>query len=357
MYYYNLLNTITQLQIFLFFISILSTFLVLKFYKTIANHTKLFDYPDNYRKIHKIKTPIVSIFSIIFFFICIIGFNFFFDLINKDIQLILILSLIFFLIGIADDKYDLNPYKKILLKSLVLYIFIPEDSSLIINKIFLFHQSSFFFLNKYSTLFTIFCILALINSLNLLDGINGIAIGFVIVIIFYLIFFFENNFNLYLIFILINLCFIFYYIYKGRMFLGNNGIFFLSAFLSLTLIYYINNYWIENYNSKNWSLDIKIGSEHIFIMLLLPGIDMLRLFFSRILNKKDPFSSDKKHLHHFLIQKFNLNKTLLIYFFLMNLFIIIGFNYKYYKILFLTIFFIGIYFFLLFSLKKNLVKH
>ena len=41
---------------------------------------------------------------------------------------------------------------------------------------------------------------------------------------------------------------------------------------------------------------------------------MFRLFLTRLL-KKDPFGRDLNHLHHILLKNFNLNKTLLIYFF------------------------------------------
>ena len=38
--------------------------------------------------------------------------------------------------------------------------------------------------------------------------------------------------------------------------------------------------------------------------MFLPGIDMIRLFFIRIKNKKNPFSPDRNHLHHKLLKKF-----------------------------------------------------
>ena len=49
---------------------------------------------------------------------------------------------------------------------------------------------------------------------------------------------------------------------------------------------------------------------------MLPGIDMLRLFLIRIKNKKNPFSGDRKHLHHFLFKRLNKRKTTFTYFLL-----------------------------------------
>ena len=40
-------------------------------------------------------------------------------------------------------------------------------------------------------------------------------------------------------------------------------------------------------------------------MLLYPGIDLIRLFFFRLIRKKNPFKGDRKHIHHILQAKFN----------------------------------------------------
>ena len=46
---------------------------------------------------------------------------------------------------------------------------------------------------------------------------------------------------------------------------------------------------------------------------MIPVIDMLRLFCTRIYNKKNPFKGDRSHLHHILTEKLSINKSLLIY--------------------------------------------
>ena len=70
---------------------------------------------------------------------------------------------------------------------------------------------------------------------------------------------------------------------------------------------------ISSYNLQNNNLD-QIFVEELFLLFFIPGLDMFRLFIERIFKKKDPFSPDKNHLHHILISRFNLKKTLLIYF-------------------------------------------
>jgi hypothetical protein len=49
---------------------------------------------------------------------------------------------------------------------------------------------------------------------------------------------------------------------------------------------------------------------------MLPGIDMLRLFYIRLKNKKNPFYGDRNHFHHLLIEKFEKKYVIIIYYLL-----------------------------------------
>ena len=61
--------------------------------------------------------------------------------------------------------------------------------------------------------------------------------------------------------------------------------------------------------AKNLDLNF---SDEIVIYMLIPGLDLIRLFFKRILQKRNPLSPDRFHLHHLLLLKFSYNKTLII---------------------------------------------
>ena len=50
----------------------------------------------------------------------------------------------------------------------------------------------------------------------------------------------------------------------------------------------------------------------LYIFMLIPGIDLIRLFLIRILNKRNPLSPDRLHLHHLLLSKFSYKETLII---------------------------------------------
>ena len=67
---------------------------------------------------------------------------------------------------------------------------------------------------------------------------------------------------------------------------------------------------------KFYNKGILIDADTIFILMMVPGIDMFRLFLSRLYNKKNPFYPDKNHIHHLLLNKFKFKITILILFLL-----------------------------------------
>ena len=95
------------------------------------------------------------------------------------------------------------------------------------------------------------------------------------------------------------------------LFLGNNGSSVLSAIIAISLI--------ETHQINN----INFSAEIIFLLLIIPGIDMLRLFIIRIINRKNPFEGDNEHIQHFLIKKYtHLQSSLIIVSFAAILFIV-----------------------------------
>ena len=72
------------------------------------------------------------------------------------------------------------------------------------------------------------------------------------------------------------------------MFLGDSG--------TYTLAFIISYIIIKSHNIE------EIYPEEIFIILSLPGLDMLRLFILRIFKGKNPFHSDRNHIHHLILK-------------------------------------------------------
>ena len=96
-----------------------------------------------------------------------------------------------------------------------------------------------------------------------------------------------------------------------------------------------------------------IKSEIFFLIFLVPGLDLIRLFFFRIFIKNKSFYlADKNHLHHYLLENVGLFRTNLIITMLIlvpNLLII----YEYKLILPSLFFTLIIYIFLITRNKKT----
>jgi UDP-GlcNAc:undecaprenyl-phosphate GlcNAc-1-phosphate transferase len=80
--------------------------------------------------------------------------------------------------------------------------------------------------------------------------------------------------------------------FKNKIFLGDSG----TLFLGFVISYYA----IMIYEKNNL-----FNVEDIFLMMMIPGIDMFRLFLFRIFKNKNPFIGDNLHLHHLILNKFD----------------------------------------------------
>jgi UDP-GlcNAc:undecaprenyl-phosphate GlcNAc-1-phosphate transferase len=203
-------------------------------------------------------------------------------------------GILIYFVGIFDDKYGLSANTRLFLFSVIIIFSITINDNLIIQtlKFDLFNRE--INLKRFSLIFTVLSILLFINAFNMFDGINlqsgiyslifflyfltnGIDINFCIMIFFSLIVFIFLNFK--------NLCY-----------LGNSGSYLLSFIISFLVI--------SNYNEEKIT-----NVETILVLMLMPGLELIRVFCSRIINGHHPFKGDRNHIHHFLIRKYSIIKT------------------------------------------------
>ena len=322
----------------LFFIVFLIYFILDKNKKKIFGDFFL-DTPDSLRKIHKHPTYLIGGHFIFISYSVFLLFSFDYSL-NHKFVFFFIFSCIF-LIGILDDLKDLKPIVKLGLVLIIYLVLIHFDNDYLLEKIYFETFDKNLNFGIYSYPVSILCVLLLINAINLIDGINGLAMMVFIIIYLYLHYFLNVAFN---IFIFIFYVFIFFNIYKGKYFLGNSGSLIIGALIAFSTIKAYNS----NFIGSN-------SAEDIFILFLVPGIDMFRLFIQRVLKKKNPFSADNLHLHHSLIKIFSLQKVLSFYFFIISSSSYLAFKDTLSEVLIIFII-IFIYFFILFLLNKKILK-
>lgn len=330
------INHISYFTIFLMFFFCLLFHLNFQLIKTKIN---LFDKPDGKRKLH--PKPVLLGGGTIFFSCLIIIFlvEIFYDknnLFKNNLEILSIIlgSTLFFLLGLFDDKYNLSPIPKLVLSILFLYLVINIDNQLQITEIRISFLNSSYILNDLSVFFTITCILIFINAFNLFDGMDlQSGLYFFIISIINLVYF-KNIIFLYLLiptflFLILN--------FKKEIFLGDNG--------TLLLSFLISYFSIKNYNNY------LINSDLILIYMIIPGLDMLRLFVLRIYSGRSPLDPDRKHLHHYLLYTYGLYiaNFILIFLILIPIFLTYIFNLD----VLISIFVILTIYFLIYLKLKN----
>ena len=281
----------------IYFFLIIFNCLILFFYSFIQKNLNTYDYPSE-NKIHLKKVPLLGglifllniIFYLIFFILFqtkfslnIFGFS---SIVNN---LIFFLSLVFlFCMGLIDDKKNLSASIRLILLITIISLNLILNSELNINYVKLSFFNSFS-IESYSFFWTLICFLLFINAFNFFDGINLQSSGLIFAMC--LFFFIKNIFVEFFIVIMIANIFFSYLNYNSRTFLGNSGSFFLP--------FLFGGLFISAYNN-----DITINADEIVILMFIPGIDLMRLFFLRLLKKTSPFQGDKNHIHHLLLKKY-----------------------------------------------------
>jgi UDP-GlcNAc:undecaprenyl-phosphate GlcNAc-1-phosphate transferase len=317
-----------------FIIIIICNIIFLLFYAKIVKLINIYDKGDNLRKFQKNPVPplggliIISNISLFFFINYIFQFNlinsnYFFS--NRDFLSFFFGCIFFYFLGLYDDKYNLRPNIKFIATLTLVISFIIFDQNLLIKNITFSFLPNIIELNNLSYFFTSLCILLFLNALNMFDGIN-LQVGSYVFFIF-LIFVFKGVFINISLVIMIGLIFFLILNYKNKIYMGDSGVFLLAYIISYIVI-------------KSYNYNLIFYVDEIFVIMLLPGVDMFRLFLLRVIRGSNPFKADRNHLHHLLSKYFNSTQSFLIIYFSILLIVIL---YYYINFLLLLFGFIIIY--------------
>lgn len=272
-------------------ILLLNFIFLLSFYK-VSKYLNLFDIPDFKRKIHTKKTSLVG--GLLFFIFLLIYnvfflLNYFENFLNpRDLFGLTLVASFFFFLGLYDDKYNLKPNSKLFLMIFFILFLVLFNKNFVVEEITFGFLDKKFLLGDLKYIFTIICVLCFINAANMFDGIDlqfglysiflsvifiykGLLINFAIGIILCSIFFLYLNF-------------------KKKIFVGNNGTLLISALFSFLIII--------SYTKHSSFL-----VEEIFLLMSIPGFDLMRVTFLRLSQGIHMFHPDMKHIHHLLIKR------------------------------------------------------
>ena len=283
-----------------FVVAFVITYLSIPSIVSLAYQKKIFDAPSQ-RKSHLRQTPTLGGIAI-FAGLCIsvglfVNSNYF-----TSLQYILVACIIMFYIGVKDDIQSLAPHLKFMGQIIAALILIIPGN--------IYFSSLHGFLGIYnisiiSSLFiTLFVIILIINSLNLIDGIDGLAasLGMLITVFFGVWFYISGNMEYSLISAALFgslLGFFRFNIYNGhfKIFMGDTGSLIVGLIIAIQVILF---------NEKNIgytsAIPIKYAPAVTFALLIVPLYDTIRVSIIRVYRGRSPFAADKNHLHHLLLK-------------------------------------------------------
>ena len=207
-----------------------------------------------------------------------------------------------FFVGLRDDLVDLTAWQKLGGQLVAAYMVV------VVSDIRL--EGFYGFLGIWdfpvfiSYGLSIFIILALTNSFNLIDGLDGLA-GSLAVISFSFLgyWFFVSGLTPYALFSFACvggvLSFLVFNWHPAKIFMGDTGSLSLGFALSTLTILFINtNATMTHSYGILFMAPLATG----MAVLIIPIYDTLRVFVRRIRRGKSPMEADKSHIHHFLMR-------------------------------------------------------
>lgn len=295
-----------ETAILVFIGAFLITYLTIPKIIGVVEYKRLMDDP-NARSSHKSKTPTLGGVA---FFYCLIFALFFIKDRAVHLEYIYIIPglTILFIVGLKDDMVVLSPGSKLIAQVLAISFVLVNDSFGI--------ESLNGFLNIYEIPYYLylviggFLMLTIINSYNLIDGIDGLAsiVGIVIMIIYTTIFYLAQDYFFALISITMNACLMAFFGFNvsssKKIFMGDTGSLIVGFIISILTLKFLA---LEPTSYGELPFLLENAPLIAISILIVPLFDTARVFTIRIANKKGPFSPDRNHVHHVLIDFWGLS--------------------------------------------------
>src|SRR6478735_631268 len=272
------------------------TFFAIPAIINVAEQKKLFDIPDE-RKIHQAPIPSLGGIGIFAGFIISVLFSLNFSD-NSEFPYFLAAIVVIFFLGLKDDILIISPVKKFIGQVLASFLIIYKGGVQI-------HSMQGFLgieqLPEVASLgLTYFTILVIINSFNLIDGVDGLAGSLGVLASATLGFFFfkisQPGYAM-IAFALSGstIAFLIYNYQPAKIFMGDTGSMLIGLINAILVTQFIN------FSSNNTMMPLPAGAAIGFSVLFIPLLDTLRVFAIRIFCRRSPFSSDRNHIHHLLL--------------------------------------------------------
>lgn len=280
-------------------ISFTIVFLAIPVIITVAERKKLFDIPDE-RKIHQTPIPSLGGLGIYagFMLACLITTPF---QDASEFQYFFAAAFVIFFLGLKDDILVISPVKKFIGQVLAAFLIIYKGGVQIKS------MHGFFGIYElpemFSLLLTYFTILVIINSFNLIDGVDGLAgsLGLMASALFGFYFLTVDmpGYSILAFSLAGSLAaFLIFNFQPAKIFMGDTGSMLIGLVNAILVVKFINVAQMPTIN-----FPIHASPAIGFTILMIPLLDTLRVFGIRIFHRRSPFSPDRNHVHHLLLDK------------------------------------------------------
>ncbi len=207
-------------------------------------------------------------------------------------------------VGFIDDVLILTPIAKILGETLAGIALIGFADIRLTHLHGIFGVEQIGIIPSY--LLSLFVLLAIINAINLIDGVDGLASGLgMLYCIFFAIYFHlagEISWSILGICMVGALAVFFIYNVFGnreKIFMGDSGSLLLGYLLTAFVFHFCE---INAYHEVPEVLHMSAAPAVAICVLTVPIYDTIRVSLTRIKQHRSPFEPDKNHIHHLLLR-------------------------------------------------------
>ncbi|MBI4950285.1 MAG: undecaprenyl/decaprenyl-phosphate alpha-N-acetylglucosaminyl 1-phosphate transferase [Deltaproteobacteria bacterium] len=244
------------------------------------------DFPDR-RKVHRTPVPRLGGLGILAGFAAAV----YFAGPSREAVSLFAGAVIIFAVGLIDDLKNINWKYKMAGTVIATSITVFYGGIVLDNLGDLFGAGPVR-LGVLSVPFTFFCVIGVVNALNMIDGLNGLAGGLSVIMLGAIAFFAYLSGSAAFVYVAVALIgslagFLVFNYPKGSIFMGDSGSNLLGFALAISAIALFRT---------------KLPSEPMIpvVILSLPIFDTVRVMVGRMRKGKSPFYPDKTHIHHIL---------------------------------------------------------
>jgi UDP-GlcNAc:undecaprenyl-phosphate/decaprenyl-phosphate GlcNAc-1-phosphate transferase len=278
-------------------VSFIISFLAIPVILQIADQKKLYDIPDE-RKVH--THPVASLGGVgIFGGFLLASLLSIQGHLNPEFQYFFAAALVIFFLGLKDDLIVLSASKKFVGQMVAASILIHLGGIRLDSMHGLFGVEQL--PEGFALALSYLTIIVVINSFNLIDGVDGLAasLGMLTMLIFGT-YFFMIGYQAYalLAFAMAGslVAFLIFNHHPAKIFMGDSGSLMIGLVNAILVIKFINVA-----SEPSVAVPVEAAVAIGISILIVPLLDTLRVFAIRIFNGRSPFTPDRNHVHHLLL--------------------------------------------------------